>query len=217
MNEYIGAPITHDTTLYAKWEKALFPDVGISDWFYEYVKYVKDNGMMSGYTSGEDAGKFGPNDPITRGQIVTILYRREGQPAVSGSLNFADKWDSTLWSSNYYNNAILWASQKGIVTGYKDGENAGKFMPDKSITRAEFAIILQRYAKLKGKSVNDSASLTVFYDYTQVEGWETAGLAWAVAKGIISGDEITTPPSLKPQENATRAEATTMIMRFCNI
>lgn len=216
-NEYIGTPITEDITLYACWEAALFPDVGKSDWFYEYVKYVKDNGMMSGYTSGEDAGKFGPNDPITRGQIVTILYRREGQPAVSGSLNFADKDDSTLWSSNYYNNAILWASQNGIVTGYKDGADAGKFLPDKEITRAEFAIILQRYAKLKGISTTDVAPLTGFYDYDQVEGWEKAGLSWAVAKGIISGDKATTPPSLKPHGDATRAEAATMIMRFCNI
>ena len=214
-NEYIGAPITEDITLYACWEAAIFPDVGKSDWFYEYVKYVKDNGLMGGYTSGEFAGYFGPEDPITRGQIVTILYRREGQPVVTGSLNFADKNDSTLWSSDYYNNAILWASQNGIVTGYKNGADAGKFLPDKSITRAEFAIILQRYAKLKGMSINDSASLTGFYDYDQVEDWEKAGLAWAVAKGIISGDMATTPPSLKPHGNATRAEAATMITRFC--
>ena len=196
-------------------QKCSYPDVSSSDWFKNAVEYVYNRGLMSGYSSGENAGKFGPNDSITRGQIVTILYRREGQPAVSGSLNFVDKDDSSLWSASYYNNAILWASQKGIVTGYKDGENAGKFLPDKEITREEFAIILQRYAKLKGAATNDSSELTGFYDYELVSPGAKSGLEWAVAKGIISGDIATTPPSLKPQGNATRAEAATMIMRFC--
>ena len=198
-------------------EEIPFKDIDRNDWYVPFIEYCYKNNLITGYKDNEHIGMFGPQDLITRGQIVTILYRREGQPTISGKLNFIDKNDSTLWSANYYNDAILWASQNGIVTGYKDGDDSGKFLPDKPITREELAIILQRYAKLKGISETDLSTLTSFYDYELVSPWAKEGLEWTVAKGIISGDEITTPPSLKPQENATRAEATTMIMRFCNI
>ena len=166
--------------------------------------------MMNGYTAGDDSGKFGPNDQITRGQIVTILYRREGNPTVSENWNFKD-----TGMYDYYRNAIKWASQNGIVTGYTAGENEGKFMPDDPITREQLALILQRYAKYKNISVKESEELTGFKDYEQVSPWALEGLKWVVSKGIITGDMQTNPPSIKPQGNATRAEAATMIMRFC--
>ena len=196
-------------------QKKNFPDVNSSDWFDKSVDYVYNRGLMGGYSSGEKEGYFGPGDAITRGQIVAIIYRKEGQPTVSGSLDFIDKDDVELWSASYYNNAIIWASQNGIVTGYKDGEDSGKFLPDKSITREELTMILQRYARLNGIPVSDISSLEEFYDYDLVSEWAKSGVEWAVAKGIITGDKVTTPPSLNPQGNATRAEAATMIMRFC--
>ena len=193
----------------------LFKDTLAGSWYMDSIKYVVNNGMMNGYTSGNDAGKFGPDDSITRGQIVTILYRREGQPAVSGNLNFKDKNDSSLWSANYYNNAILWASKNGIVTGYKDGENAGRFLPDKPISRAELAVILQRYANYKGKNTTATVDLSRFSDRGEVANWAKSGVEWVISKGIITGDMSTGSPLILPQGNATRAAAATMIMRFC--
>ena len=154
--------------------------------------------------------KFGPNDQITRGQIVTILYRRENSPDVSKiNMTFNDV------GSYYYYNAIKWAAENNIVTGHTAGENAGKFMPDDPITREQLALILQRYAKYKNISVAETADLTGFKDYEAVSPWALEGLKWVVSKGIISGDMATTPPSINPQGNATRAQAATMIMRFC--
>ena len=187
-----------------------YPDVKRSDWYYNSVEYVHQKGLMNGYTAGTDKGKFGPNDQITRGQIVTILYRREGSPLVSGGWTFKD-----TGMYDYYNNAIKWAASNGIVTGYTDGENEGKFLPDNPITREELALILKRYAEYKGKDISNTASLNQFKDYLDVSEWAEPGLKWAVAKGIITGDKATNPYSIKPQGNATRAEAATMIMRFC--
>ena len=211
INKYAKNPITEDITLYAKWErKYRYPDVTENDWFYNSVEYVSSNNMMNGYTAGENIGKFGPNDNITRGQIVTILYRRENTPDVSAlGMKFNDV------GPYYYYDAIKWAEINGIVTGYTAGEKAGKFGPDDLVTREQLAVILQRYAKYKNKSVTEKAKLTTFFDYEKVSPWALEGLEWVVAKGIITGDKQTNPPSIKPQGNATRAEAATMIMRFC--
>ena len=191
-------------------EEEGYPDVTKNDWFYNAVKYVSDLGMMNGYTAGADNGKFGPNDNITRGQIVTILYRRENKPNTSEiDMTFNDV------GPYYYYDAIKWAAKNGIVTGHTAGENAGKFMPDDPITREQLAAILQRYANYKGKSDTETIGLEGFKDYQDVSPWALEGLKWVVSKGIITGDLATTPPSINPQGNATRAQAATMIMRFC--
>ena len=165
---------------------------------------------MNGYTAGDVAGLFGINDQITRGQIVTILYRMEGEPAVSGTMNFSDVKNK----GEYYYNPVKWAAANGIVTGYKEGPNKGKFLPNNPITREELAIILQRYAKYKGKNVSQTADLTQFGDYKKVSDWAVKELKWAVGVGIITGNKDTAIPTIKPQGNATRAEAATMIMRL---
>ena len=187
-----------------------FKDIVPGAWYLNSIKYVVSNGLMNGYTGETDSGKFGPEDQITRGQIVTILYRRENSPDAS---EIDMKFDDV--GPYYYYDAIKWASQNGIVTGHTAGENAGKFMPDDPITREQLAVILQRYAKYKNISVEDAGDLTGFKDYEQVSPWALEGLKWVVSKGIITGDLSTTPPSINPQGNATRAQAATMIMRFC--
>ena len=190
--------------------KPVFIDLVEDAWYLNAIQYVYENGLMNGYTGAADAGKFGPEDQITRGQIVTILYRREGSLDVSGiDMKFDDV------GPYYYYDAIKWATENGIVTGHTAGENAGKFMPDDPITREQLALILQRYAKYKNISVEETGNITGFKDYEQVSPWALEGLKWVVSKGIVTGDMSTTPPSINPQGNATRAQAATMIMRFC--
>ena len=92
-----------------------FSDVTESDWFYDAVTYAYENGLMDGV----GAGLFAPNSETTRAQLVTILYRLEGEPAVSGDLPFTD-----VEAGTWYTNAVLWAAQNGIVNGVSDTEFA---------------------------------------------------------------------------------------------
>ncbi len=105
------------------------------------MKYVVENKLMNGVTETQ----FAPNDTLTRAMLVTVLYRNEGEPAVSKSLPFAD-----IGMSAYYTNAVIWAKQNGIVNGVNESE----FEPDTKITREQIAAIMHRYAKYKGYDVS---------------------------------------------------------------
>ena len=178
-----------------------FKDVAIDDWFYNAVKYTYSNKMISGYNSTT----FAPNDKVTRGMMVTILYKMEGSPAVSGNSKFSD-----VKSTEYYAKAVKWATDKGIVHGY-GGTN--KFGPNDNIIRQDLAGILRNYAKYKKKNVNVTADLTKFKDYKKVDSYANASVQWAVGKGVITGN---TDGTLAPKGNATRAEAAATIQKYCN-
>ena len=110
-----------------------FGDVQSTDWYYDEVQYVYENGLMS----GTSATTFSPDTTTTRGMIVTILHRLEGTPAVSTSGTFAD-----VTAGRYYTDAVEWASANGIVGGYGNG----RVGPNDPITREQMAAILYRYA-----------------------------------------------------------------------
>ena len=112
-----------------------FSDVDSGDWFYDAVKYVYDNGLMN----GADGGIFDPYGATTRGQIVTILWRLEGSPVINYAMDYDDVVDS-----DWYAEAIRWASSIGIVGGYDDGN----FGPEDAITREQMAAMLYRYCLL---------------------------------------------------------------------
>lgn len=175
-----------------------FTDVKETDWFYEAVQYVYENGMMSG--TGNTT--FSPDTTTTRGMIVTILHRMEGIPTIAGE-TFTDVADG-----QYYSNAVAWASANGIVSGYGNG----KFGPNDPITREQMAAILYRYAQYKGYDVSQSADLSKYTDAEQVSNYANTAIAWANAEGLINGVTLTT---LVPQGNATRAQVATILMRFC--
>ena len=168
---------------------------------------VYKNGLITGYTAGPDAGKFGPNDSITRGQIVTILWRQAGRPESNYSMNFTDVKNP----GEYYFKAVRWAQENGIVTGYLAGPDKGKFKPDANITREQLALILQRYSAYCGKDSTTQGDISKFPDAKKVSDWALTGMKWAVGVGIISGQGN---GNLDPLGTATRAEAATMIMRF---
>ena len=175
-----------------------FVDVAEGDWFYDAVVYAYQNELMDGV----GGNRFAPNSETTRAQLVTILYRLEGQPAVSGDLPFTD-----VESGTWYTDAILWAAQNNIVNGVNDTE----FAPGDDLTRQQLVTILYRYAESKGYDVSASADLSGYPDAGQVQDYAQPAMAWAVAEGIVEGMDGT----LKPAGNASRAQIATILMRFC--
>lgn len=183
-----------------------FIDIDSTRWYMPYVKYVYKNNLMTGYT----ATTFAPNNPITRGQIVTILYRKAGSPISTYEMNFNDIPASL--SYKYYYEPVRWAAEHGIVTGYTSGVNSGKFKADDLITREQLAVILHRFAKYEGKNFTTQGEIIGYSDYNNISNYALNGMKWAVGVGIIKGNGNGT---LVPQGNATRAETSAMIMRYC--
>lgn len=192
-------------TVYAKWTEAPvsglpFGDVKSADWFYNDVKYVYEKGMMAGTA----ADVFAPNATTTRAMIVTILYRLEGSPAVTGTSAFVD-----VPAGQWYTDAVNWAAANQIVKG----TSATTFAPNDSITREQMAAILYRYAQYKGYDVTKKADLSGYSDNGQVSAYAKDALAWANAAKLINGVTNTT---LAPQGNATRAQVSAILHRFCD-
>ena len=179
--------------------KADFADVAADAWYADAIQYVYENGMMSGTSETT----FSPNLTPTRGMIVTILYRLENEPAVTGTTAFTD-----VAADQYYANAVAWAAQNGIVSGI----DATTFAPNNAITREQMAAILYRYAQFKGYDVSAKADLSVYTDAASVGTYATDAMAWANGAGLITGTSTTT---LSPAGNATRAQVATILMRFC--
>lgn len=182
------------------YSKLPFSDVRIADWFYNDVKYVYEKGMMAGTA----ADVFAPNATTTRAMIVTILYRLEGSPAVTGTSAFAD-----VPAGQWYTDAVNWAAANQIVKG----TSATTFAPNDSITREQMAAILYRYAQYKGYDVTKKADLSGYSDNSQVSAYAKDALAWANAAKLINGVTNTT---LAPQGNATRAQVSAILHRFCD-
>ena len=197
-------PIYGDMDLYGFWE-LIFTDLEPNSWYMSCVDFVYREGLIKGYSDPDHEGMFGPNDKITRAQIVTILYRMEGSPNNDGKSKFTD-----VNSSEWYAKAIKWAVDCGVVHGY---DGTSKFGPNDNIIRQDLAGILRNYAKYKGKNVNVTADLTKFKDYKKVDSYANTAVQWAVGKGVITGNDDGT---LNPKGNATRAEAAAMIQKYCN-
>ena len=175
-----------------------FRDVSEGDWCYDAVKYAYENGLMA----GTSASTFEPGVATTRGMIVTILYQLEGQPIVSGNF-FPD-----VTSGQYYTDAVAWAVENGIVTGYDNGN----FGPCDTITREQLAAILFRYASYKGYNVAERTDLSKFSDKDQIHGYAVEPLAWANSEGLVNGTSAVT---LNPRGSATRAQVAVILTRFC--
>ena len=174
-----------------------FADVRESDWYRSAVAYVYEQGLMNGIT----ADRFGPDEPTTRGMIVTIFHRLEGSPEAPAPA-FPD-----VRADFYYAQPISWAEANGIVTGYEDGT----FGPEDNITREQLAAILYRFARYKGWDTGAGVSLDRFPDAARISPYAVQPIAWAVGEGLISGMANGT---MSPGGTATRAEAATILMRL---
>jgi len=172
------------------------PGEGVNDvpedaWYRDAVDYVMENGIMSGY----NATTFGPNDELSRAMVVQVLYNKEGQPTVSGAHSFPD-----VKSGDWFNNAVTWGSQKGVVGGYGDG----RFGPNDNVTIEQIAVILWNYAG-KPEGGDDLTDIGAHSD------WAEDALRWAESEDILSGVPYDTVTAA-----ATRAQTAQMLMNFLN-
>ena len=191
-----------NTTVYAGWSTRELPftDVGRGDWFFDDVRYVYETGLMNGVS----ATRFAPYGSTTRGMIVTILYRMDGQPAVSRDCPFTD-----VASGSYYERAITWAAANGIVTGH----SGTIFAPDANITREQLAAILYRYAVYKGLdvSVGENTNILSYEDFASLSEYAIPAMQWACGAGVLYGFG----GSLLPDAPANRLQAAAILHRFC--
>ncbi|MBE6726853.1 MAG: S-layer homology domain-containing protein [Ruminococcaceae bacterium] len=177
-----------------------FIDVAKTDPFYAAVKYVYDNNIMNGVS----ATKFDPYATLTRGMIVTILYRLEGEPAVAYSGTFTD-----VPSGEWYTDGVEWAAMTGIVNGYGNG----KYRPTDPVTREQLAAILYRYADYKGYSVaiDENTNYLSYNDVFDIADYAKLPMFWSVENDMITD----TDGDLNPSVPALRWEVAAAIRAFC--
>lgn len=176
-----------------------FLDVRQSDSYYEGVRYVYENGLFNGTSSTA----FSPNGSMNRAMLATVLHRLAGKPAAFGYSSFND-----VKSGSYYENAVAWASARGVVNGTSNTT----FSPQNPITHEQMAVMLYRYAVLYlGMDSTGAASLNAYPDGGQVGAYAKKAVQWCVSKGIITGGR------LSPKSNATRAEVAEMLYRFSKL
>ena len=177
--------------------KLPFTDVHETDWFYNDVLFVYEEGLFAGTSDTT----FSPNAAMTRAMLVTVLYRLEGEPAVSGRSGFSD-----VTFNSYYEDAVTWAADNGIV----NGTSTTTFSPNANVTREQMAAILYRYAQHKKYNTAASSGLNGFTDHASVSGYAAASLEWAVAEKLVNGSA----GKLMPTGNATRAQVAAILHRF---
>lgn len=176
-----------------------FSDVSERSWYEKAVIWATEKGI----TTGVGEGKFGPNQSVTRGQVVTMLWRMEGSPKASGSGGFSD-----VKSGAWYAEAVVWAAKNSLVNGYPNGA----FVPNRKISWQELVTILYRYAEYRGKSVAaPGTDFSGFTDADNISAYALEPMRWAVGNGIIIG---TTAGTLSPTGAATRAQFVQMLYRW---
>lgn len=187
-----------------------FYDVEKSQWFYDAVNYSFGASIMRGTTPTV----FEPNTSMTRAMLVTVIHRLAGEPEPESVSEkdgiFFDDSDYNGW----YGKALKWASENGIV----NGKSPTIFDPNAPVTREEIATMMYRYVDMyENGDVSAKADLSSFPDVTEVSDWAKASLEWANSAGLISGKkEPDGSVILAPGVNTTRAEVSTILMRYNN-
>ena len=176
-----------------------FQDVRNGDWFYDSAKYVYEKGIMTGINDTT----FAPYEALARAQFAVILHRLNGEPQMEYTDRFHDV-GADIW----YTDAILWAADADVVTGYSNGN----FGPADKINREQMATMMYRYAQYKGYSLEGGVDYSQYEDAANVSDFAQEAMSWAVGNGIITGKYGET--QLDPQGEASRAESATIIMRF---
>ncbi|MDR1328600.1 MAG: S-layer homology domain-containing protein, partial [Oscillospiraceae bacterium] len=186
------APDTEITAPRASDPELPFTDINKSDWFYDDAQFVYARGLFRGTT----ATTFSPTVNMTRAMLVTVLHRLAVGDAALGVPNSNATDFADVPPGQWYSDAIAWAANLGIITGIGDN----KFAPNTEITRQDLAVLLYRYAG----SPTSAASLSAFPDAEAVSDYARDALAWAIASGIIRGDDS---GKIDPKSSATRADA----------
>ena len=167
-----------------------FDDVASSDWYAKAVSYATEKGLMSGYNTST----FGPDDTLTRAQVVQVLYNKEGTPALNGATHKFPDVPANQW----FNNAVTWGAAKKVVSGYGDG----RFGPNDTVTLEQAAVILWNYSGTPAAE----ASLDAIGTHSD---WAANALRWAVKTGLFEG-----MPYGCVTNGATRAQTAQMLMNY---
>ena len=180
-----------------------------TDWAHEGLDYC----IYHGYIAGTSASTVSPNGVCTRAQLVSILYRVQGEPTtVKGyELSKLRAPFNDVPRGQWYTDAIWWAKLMGVVAG----TSVTTFDPEGEITREQLAVILYNYTKqFAPGSLTATGSLAGFPDAASVSSWARTEMAWAVGNGLISGTGSGSVAYLTPQGSATRAQVAAILMRF---
>ena len=181
-------------------EELPFTDVSEADWSYEAIQYVYANGLMK----GDSETTFSPADTADRAMMVTILHRVDGETEATTESKFADL------EEDWYVEAVNWAAETGVVLG----ESETKFNPYGAIQREQLVTILYRYSNNMGYDTTAAADLSTFVDAADVNTWAEDAMAWAVAIGLVKGDDTNGVIKLDPKGNATREQLAAILQRF---
>lgn len=186
-------------------ESIPFIDVNQGSWYYDYVVFVYENAYMIGTSNTT----FAPDDPLTRAQIVTVLYRLSGSPEGVAETGFTD-----LSETHYSYPAVLWAEQNGIVNGITETT----FEPSSNVTRQQIATILYRYvATYLGEDASETSDLSGYLDVDAIQDYAYDAFSWAVGVGLINGLEHTEGFKLEPKSATTRAQIAALLYRLCDL
>ena len=177
-----------------------FSDVDADAWYAGYVAYVRDAGLMTGYS---DTGLFGPDNAVSRAEVAAVLCRHATGSTPQGAGDcFYD-----VWEDKWYAGVVEWCYHNSIVTGERDeyGEETGYFRPDDCVTREQLATMVHRYALMLGMG-SEMGDISGFDDAWAVSDYALHGLSWCNLYGIITGDTTYGYPLLNPHGYATRAQ-----------
>lgn len=177
-----------------------FTDVSEDRWSYESIYEAAATGTMLGVTQTE----FEPRSTMTRAMAVTVLYRMDGAPEVSGKADYTD-----VRQNAFYTQALIWGTENGIVNGYQNGT----YRPDASVSRQQFATMIQRYLDYKDITPEGENSIA-FTDADSIADYAKEGVALCVKAGIITGYK---DGSFKPTAKITREEAAAMLVRLLKL
>jgi hypothetical protein len=185
---------------------SLFTDADKNAWYFDYILYVYEKGLMNGVASNI----FQPNTPMTRAMLVTTLYKMAGMPQAVSNVGMPD-----IAADSWYKPAVDWALANKIVSGYADG----RFGPDDPITREQLAVLLWRYANYAGlkTAAGGNPGIDAYSDGASVYENMRAGFDWVCSNGIITGTVNNGVTLLMPQASATRAEVAAVLKRFVDM
>ena len=178
-----------------------FTDINRSAWYHEGVDYVVENGIMKGKT----ATKFAPNDTLTREELVTILWRLDGQKEPTIENPFTD-----VKPGRFSTKAILWAYENNITKG----AGANYFNRTGKTTRAELVTFLKRYADYAGYDTGARTNYSAFPDASTVPSWAKDAMSWAIAVGLVNGEVSHGVAYIHPMNSTSRAQIAAILLRF---
>ena len=175
-----------------------YTDVSWDHWAYTAIKRMYTRGLMVGVNETT----FAPSQEMSRAMLAVILYARAGQPAVEAANPFTD-----VPADSWYTDAVIWAAQNGIVSGFGDGT----FRPNDALTRAQAAVMLCAFAAFTQDDVTARADLSAYSDAGQIPSWAMDAMQWANARQLIIGRDSA---HLAPAAATTRAEMASILSAY---